>query len=521
MTEPLVATPRGETVPFEDGRLVLEEHRTYWIRVLGRGPHRVAFDQVELGERHDDAFVLTIGGTVGHAALGVVSPDGARSWPVWVRPRTEKLTDELFLTMVTELEAWLPGVLVGEDATRLGEVGLAGVAMPALVEALVPLAWQLDRALEALLERPREAQRSMLEDVRLHEARHVGPETLRWLARHPDVTQWLFPQPDSTLTGAPPSVPQRLLHTDLDHPANRYVAWLLDRTTQSLLVAAGHLRQRASAGREGRWARARATRLEGVGQRLHRRFRRSPLWKLRREPATEAARLVVVDDARYARLHRIARRLLSPLFRFRTPPDADLPPASRPSFELYELWCFLAVVRGLKSRLGEGSWRHARLQDLVDPDRTGHGATVTWSDGARRLTLELNARFPSLLARGNADRWSISTERRPDIVVTWRDASDARWLCLDAKYRVGHANLGDAFTSAHVYRDALRWPSHGGRGRGAMLLAPAVSDDTRHWFDPAFRAEHGCGVSELRPGNPDAKELSEWILQTLEVAESP
>jgi hypothetical protein len=86
--------------------------------------------------------------------------------------------------------------------------------------------------------------------------------------------------------------------------------------------------------------------------------------------------------------------------------------------------------------------------------------------------------------------------------VTWAPAAGTpRWLALDAKYRTGRANLADAFTSVHLYRDALRWPEFGGAAAGAWLLAPARSPDAALWFDEGFCRAHGLGVLRLAPGD--------------------
>ena len=134
---------------------------------------------------------------------------------------------------------------------------------------------------------------------------------------------------------------------------------------------------------------------------------------------------------------------------------------------------------------------------------TGGGAVLTGTDGSARAELLFNPTFPSMLhglpAHG---RISLSTERRPDLVLAWTTPSTRRWVVFDAKYRVGAANLGDAMTSAHIYRDALRWADQGGACAGAWLLSPRRSADADPWFQPAFHVAHGFGALELRPGSP-------------------
>jgi hypothetical protein len=64
--------------------------------------------------------------------------------------------------------------------------------------------------------------------------------------------------------------------------------------------------------------------------------------------------------------------------------------------------------------------------------------------------------FPSEKPFSNGQAWSLSRERRPDIVLVVSEGVDSRFLILDAKYRSGRGNILDAMSSAHIYHDSLR-----------------------------------------------------------------
>jgi hypothetical protein len=238
------------------------------------------------------------------------------------------------------------------------------------------------------------------------------------------------------------------------------------------------------------------------------------------------ALLSVVDDPVYGRFQRLARRFLSPRL---APdwdpghPDRDCPAPVRPSFELYELWTFLELQRLLAARLPGVAWSGVGLEHVRS--LTGSGAGARWVGrwpGRGTLTVRFNQTFRGYLSRGGAGGegpYSISGERRPDLVVTWdpdpdNQASAPAWVCLDAKYRVTREHLGDAFASAHIYRDALRWEAYGGRCRGAVLVAPAMVEDCAPWFSPTFRQREGVGVIRLTPGRAESV-VAEWMVEAV------
>ena len=65
---------------------------------------------------------------------------------------------------------------------------------------------------------------------------------------------------------------------------------------------------------------------------------------------------------------------------------------------------------------------------------------------------------------------------------------------LDAKYRTGRSNVLDAMSSAHIYRDALRW--HEQRADRAALLVPCGGGAP--WLErPDFIHQHQVGVYAL------------------------
>lgn len=232
------------------------------------------------------------------------------------------------------------------------------------------------------------------------------------------------------------------------------------------------------------------------------------------QPPTEAALLVVTDDPLYARVHRVCRPFLSPRFRL----DGTGPGAAvRPSFHLYEVWCFFATQRQLAAALPDWSWSLRGAKNLLALRGTGAGAVWSAEGPTGSLRLLFNPTFASYFQREGRDRWSLSGERRPDLVVTFSGEDGVRsWLCLDAKYRAGRKNLGDALSSAHIYRDSLRYEGYGGSCRAAVLLAPARAAEAGEWFGAEFRRRHGMGIEALTPGRADESQLGRWLVDLLQ-----
>lgn len=129
----------------------------------------------------------------------------------------------------------------------------------------------------------------------------------RWIGRHPEVARWLDGWKAAELVDRPPLVPIHAPIVTLDHPVDRYVAWLTRQVIDRLVDVADELDRIAGKIDEPLWCRARAERARTAALRLRRLRDRSWLTGLRPEPASEAAFLVVADDPTYARYQRIAQ----------------------------------------------------------------------------------------------------------------------------------------------------------------------------------------------------------------------
>lgn len=512
------------TLPPPGQALLLQEAKRYTLSHSGAveaflGKRRLTLN-VELG-----GFSLEIPHAVGHLERLLVTTDAGETLHCSVRiePREEKLSPEAWSAMLADLDAWLSGVTVGEEVATHGQVSAMGVSAPRLVEALLPTLPALRGALRTILEAPRERARTEVEDVPIHAVRRADGATVRWLSRHPEVVSAL----GDGGSGRPPLVPQRLGLDTVDHPANRYLAWLALRVLAVLDDCAKELRRidhklaaSPDDAEDRAWLSPKLAGIEAEAEELRALRTRSFLRSLPVQTATEASLAVFQDDPRYARFHRLARPFLSPRFRLQSSEDSPKA-AIRPSFTLYELWTFLALQRLLERELQDGVWSHDKLNTLLSLDSTGEGALYRADlPGQGRLDLLFNATFRGYFNRCKNDRFSLTGERRPDLVLTWKPLSgEARWICLDAKYRAGRSNLADAFESLHIYRDSLRYEDFGDRCRTAYLLTPAQDNDCADWFSADFIETYGLGAFRLTPGGAMGAELLARILRDLGVSQ--
>ncbi len=192
-------------------------------------------------------------------------------------------------------------------------------------------------------------------------------------------------------------------------------------------------------------------------------------------------------------------------------------PLSR-TFELYELWCFLRLVRAGAEEFGPAG---VVVDDLFISDSAGG---LTFAAGA--VTVPVGAGWKMCFQKKYREFWiepdrrgSFSRIMEPD-VVAMREPDEglegggeaARLIILDAKYRI-HEGLNAALNSIHTYRDALVREAQGGTVEGivtaAYLLTPFVpvigtgyqtTQLPGRLFHPEYRTSFRFGAVTLRPG---------------------
>jgi hypothetical protein len=187
------------------------------------------------------------------------------------------------------------------------------------------------------------------------------------------------------------------------------------------------------------------------------------------------------------------------------------------TYELYELWCFLRLVRAAAEEYGADG---LDVSNLFISDATG-GVTVA----AGAVMVPVGGGNVLCFQKKYQEYWiepgrqgSFSRTMVPDIAITCPSAggTEGRLIILDAKYRID-AGLNDALNSIHTYRDALVQEVETGQIEGivtaAYLLTPHIPElgcdfhSTQmpgRLFHPLYREKFRFGAVTLRPGMSSA-----------------
>lgn len=512
---PCAVYHEGRMVGPLDGALCLEENSSYEIVVNESTTTHAWLDQLPLETCVPGCFALNTGFWVGKSVLHLETATSRTSIPIRVRPAPHKLDHKAWQIMLSDIEIWLSGVSVGLEGGVNGKITTGMGSTPQfLATALLPLVNSLAKSLTSICQSPRTKDSGYWKDVELRNMHKAGRESLAWVTRHPEAGAWLLPWMRVDLVGDEPRFPLRCITETVDHPANRYVVWLARKAKQTLKSTGIALRSMAQSpplDDSSRWCLSRSkSLLDGAGI-IRNIIKRSPLRHVRPYPPSEAALLVVLDDPDYAAFHAMSRLFISPAFNLDQGQPCGAP--VRPSYELYEIWCYLTLVHAFRKKWPHWKWSHKGFGHILNMKSSGTGAMTTGTaPNGSKINLAFNPIFPGYFARNNASRWSLSAERRPDITISWKPAQgDSWWACLDAKYRVGRTNLGDAFSSVHIYHDALVWEEFSGPPRYTFLLAPKVSNDCGEWFSETFREKTNRGIWTFSPSDKNIMEFVEWL----------
>ncbi len=183
------------------------------------------------------------------------------------------------------------------------------------------------------------------------------------------------------------------------------------------------------------------------------------------------------------------------------------------TYELYELWCFLRLLRAAAEEYGPAGVDLSKLflSDAADGVTIAAGAVTVPVGGGNVLCFQRQYREYWIEPDGHG---SFSRTMVPDVVFASGAAGGAgrRVIVLDAKYRINDG-LNDALNSIHTYRDALVREVGGNDTEGIVTAAylltphvPNISADFRttpvpgRLFHPQYREKFRFGAVTLRPG---------------------
>ncbi|MBU1357656.1 MAG: restriction endonuclease-like protein [Gammaproteobacteria bacterium] len=213
-------------------------------------------------------------------------------------------------------------------------------------------------------------------------------------------------------------------------------------------------------------------------------IRADPFRRIARAETSATGLAQIAAHPRYSRPYRLgAHAMMTGVEGDEAPDDLHVNHA----WGIYETWCYVEVLRALEDVLG------IHLAPIKFPAVTAQLAFGALLHDGRSVEALFQAEFPSGARRTAADglAWSVSRERRPDVVLILSDGAGTSTLIFDAKWRSGRQNVLDAMQSAHIYRDSLRLGAT--RIAGCMLLLPAETEC--NWLEAQdFFREHHVGA---------------------------
>jgi len=426
-----------------------------------------------------------------------------------VAPDHRKLGADIYAEYVNELLAFDPRLLFGTESAQSG-AGTSGefTSLHLRYARLRRYGPPLVRRLAQILAQPlaRLGQRRALKSPR--EARRFDHQTIRHMRNKPACLAAV--RPDSEQRSS-----EGLLfnvsrpYENFDNPANRAMSSMLAAVIRrarevgdELGSLVDHPHQSETRTPLGPKVRRRLDFLRELTVGLERLQRSAPFSELSRREISAAGLSAISAHPVYASACRLGWFVL----RHGVVDDRlDESLWLCPTWEIYERWCFLKVVQALQQAYEGLTWDMSypgASPDYIQYRGTGRGEVVTaW----------LQLTYPAGDASTFEDFGSVSGERRPDVTVMRESDTGMGFVVLDAKYRVSRSNVLAGMSSAHVYRDSLRWK--GFSPKASILLVP--KGGAVQWLETTDALEtHGVGVHQLS-NSDDVARLSRLLRSIL------
>jgi hypothetical protein len=440
----------------------------------------------------------------------------ARRFEVVTDPDVRKLTRQDFDGMVREiLEDTF--ALFSLSSFRRSIARGSGKRPPAIarLEFLRSRVDELERIIAAILRNPRHMLIAEETALPYHRAvRATGPEILRSFRTGSIRSELGRPSrlPAALQGFLPGQIHVRKRLSSFDLPEHRQMGACL-RAWSAWLLAVAEILGIDDGGADTDTHRERsgwAARCRRLGRRLARMAAEAPFAEAGESPPRLMLSALFRHDPDYRRFFRLWRDMnlgVAAVFG-----DFLNMPLAR-TFELYELWCFLRLVRVAVEEYGT---KGLTVGDLFITDASG-GLTIA----AGAVTVQVGDGWKLCFQKQYREFWiepggrgSFSREMTPDVAMMQEPPSGdtVRLIILDAKYRI-EEGLNAALNSIHTYRDALVHEvedrSVEGIVSAAYLLTPHVPQISEKYretpmpgrlFHPEYRSSFRFGAVTLRPG---------------------
>ncbi|MGF6486965.1 DUF2357 domain-containing protein [Pseudomonas frederiksbergensis] len=441
---------------------------------------------------------------------------GIRRFEITTDPDLRKLTRNDFDAMVREvLEDTF--ALFSLSAFRKGIARQSGSKPPPLarLEFLRSRAEEITQTIEAINRSPRHFLRAEQVTLPFHRAvRATGPEIIKSLRSGLIRTETNRPSRLPAALGGrlPAQITIRQRRNSVDIPEHRQIkaclrswaAWLSG--VADVLAKTSRSNDSDALSTAGSWA----VRTRRIARQLNDAAGSGFMTEVTDSPPMLQMSSLFRNDPVYHRFYRLWQDMnlgLAALFG-----DFLQMPLAR-TYELYELWCFLRLLRAAVQEYGSTG------VDLSNLFVTNAAGGVTISAGA--VIVSVSPDKVLCFQRQYREYWiepsgegSFSRVMVPDVVLagTGFGSPGRQVIVLDAKYRINDG-LNDALNSIHMYRDALVQEADSGEIEGIVTAAylltphtPALNANFKNTpvpgrlFHPQYRDKFRFGAITLRPG---------------------
>lgn len=456
---------------------------------------------------------------------------GCQRFEITTDPDLRKLTRSDFDTMVKEvLEDTF--ALFSLSAFRKGIGRQQGGRLPPLarLEFLRSRAAEILRVISDIERKPRRFLRARRVRLPHHRARTATGEEIIRSFRSGKVLSERGPisrLPASLQGRLPEKVEVREHHASTDIPEHRQIKACLCSWASWLADVAEIIERQTTPNRSGgstapiEWS----LRARSLSKSLYNATRSGFLANVGDSPPVLHLSSIFRSDPAYQRFYRLWQEMnlgLAAVFG-----DFLQMPLAK-TYQLYELWCFLRLLRSAIEEFGATESDVSRLfAPGADGSVTILANAITVPIGTNQ-SISFQRRYQEYWLESNG-RGTFSRHMIPDIVLgeTKSTKSNNKVIVLDAKYRIDEG-LNEALNSIHTYRDALVMragpASIEGIVSSAYLLTPHIPNDIGRkgykdaplpgrLFHPQYRSKFRFGAITLRPGMSD-KDLRD-VLRTI------
>lgn len=493
-----------DLLPSEVGR-GLNEDNDYLLDLGTRPGARIYVDDVELSKDPAGFFKWRPSFYAGRVALEVVAPGkqtASYRYFLEVSPSSVKSGQAAFDAMVADIRAFDQSLLGGTSSASMefghsGKPGRHGLdIMLARLRAHGP---DFLSTVEAIASSPHRALAAEARLLPLSRVRRLSPSSLqdRRLAALALGHAPTIDAVDSLQVNSQTSAPT------FDTPANRALLSLLRRFRAAVTSMQDRVKEQKLDSPDEEQSLRLVRRLEDLRKlesRAHKLLLGTLFTEVSSSETTSAGLTQISALPSYSRAYRIGCRALATGIEGDNSADQLHVP---PSWGIYETWCFIQVLRTV---------REVTQIQGIEANSIAVAAerciSFSLSNGAS-LEVLFQATFPALKPSSKRLGWSLSRERRPDIVLVHYGEGGSKAFVLDAKWRSGRENVLDAMQSAHIYHDALRIDGYA--PSFSLLLLPGTSA-IPELEAVEFIRKHAIGaVSNFRFGSDDLSGLATYL----------